>query len=366
MTAANIKQELKDKLREMLDKQLKAKNIFNCVLAVQSGDGEIDWAGAAGTANDTSKEKMQVDTPYFIASVTKMYAGAVIMQFHHKKLLDLDDPISKYLPAELIRGIHTYEGTDYVDKIKVVHLLSHTSGLADYFQQKQRNGKNVSDILDEKGDFGWDLKEIMRIHRDELSPRFVPGEANKAFYSDTNFQLLGAIIETVADKPLAQVFDEVIFKPLELENSYLFTLSSRKARQEPARIWFDDKALDAPKAMESFGPDGGIVATARECIAFTRAFFGGSLFPKSYLGDMKKWHGIFFPLEYGYSLMRFKLPRIMSPFKPAPELIGHSGSTASFSFYYPKKDLYLAGTLNQVKQPSRPFQLMLKVINAVK
>jgi D-alanyl-D-alanine carboxypeptidase len=365
MTAVNSKQGLADRLQGILDKQLKAKDIFNCVLAVQSGDGSIDWVGAAGIASNTRKELMQPDTPYFIASVTKMYTGAVIMQIHDKKLIDLDDLISKHLPSELIKGIHTYRGTDYVDRIKIVHLLSHTSGLADYFLQKRKDGQSFSDKLYRNGDFGWSIKVIMKIVREEMAPKFFPGEGNKAFYSDTNFQLLGAIIESVVDKPLADVFNEFIFQPLELNESYMFTLSSQKTRLQPAQIHFNDYALNTPKAMASFGPDGDMVATARECIAFTKAFFNGSLFPESYLKEMKQWKRIFFPLEYGYSLMRFKLPRMMSPFKPAPEFIGHSGSTASFSFYYPEKDLYLAGTLNQVKQPSRPFQLMLKVINAV-
>ena len=280
-------------------------------------------------------------------------------------MLNLDDQISKYLPSELTKGIHIYSGTDYIDKIKISHLISHTSELADYFTQKQKDSKYLSDKLDSNGDFKWDTNDIMRIVREEMAPSFIPGEGNKAFYPDTNFQLLGAIIETVTGKSLAEVYNEIIFEPLELKNSYLFSLSSQKLRSQPAQIYFDDKALDAPVAMESFGPDGGIVATARESITFTGAFFDSSLFPKSYLKEMKQWNRIFFPFEYGYCLMRFKLPRIVSPFKPAPELIGHSGSTASFSFYCPEKDFYLAGTLNQLKEQSRPFQLMIKVINAI-
>ena len=58
------------------------------MLAVQSADGKLDWTGAIGIANDTSKEIMQTDTPYFTASVIKMYTGAVIMHFHEKKIAE--------------------------------------------------------------------------------------------------------------------------------------------------------------------------------------------------------------------------------------------------------------------------------------
>jgi len=120
-----------------------------------------------------------------------------------------------------------------------------------------------------------------------------------------------------------------------------------------------------PKAMASFGPDGGIVSNTQESIVFLKAFLDGSLFSKDYLQEMKQWRKIFYPLQYGYGIMRFKLPRIMLPFKPIPELIGHSGATASFLFYCEDKDLYLAGTLNQIKEQSKPFRLMLDVINTL-
>lgn len=108
--------------------------------------------------------------------------------------------------------------------------------------------------------------------------------------------------------------------------------------------------MDIPKAMSSFGPDGGIVSTVHEGLTFLRAFLDGTLFPEHYLEEMKQWKGIFFPLQYGHGLMRFKLPRIFSPFKPSPELIGHSGASASFLFHCPDEDLYLADTLNQIKR----------------
>ncbi|MDO8869603.1 MAG: hypothetical protein Q7V10_02515 [Methanobacteriaceae archaeon] len=72
---------------------------------------------------------------------------------------------------------------------------------------------------------------------------------------------------------------------------------------------------------------------------------------------------IFFPLQYGIGLMRFKLPRIFSPFKSVPELLGHSGLSGAFSFYCPEKDIYLTGTVNQAAYPDLSFNLMVKIIN---
>lgn len=79
-----------------------------------------------------------------------------------------------------------------------------------------------------------------------------------------------------------------------------------------------------------------------------------------------RFYHIFFPLQYGYGLMRFKLPRRFSPFSISPELIGHSGSSASFLSYAPDLDLYLTGKMNQMNQRSAPFQWMIKVAQVFK
>jgi len=63
--------------------------------------------------------------------------------------------------------------------------------------------------------------------------------------------------------------------------------------------------------------------------------------------------------------MRFKLPRIFSPFSAVPELIGHSGASSTFLFRSDIGQLYIGGTLNQLENQRRPVQLMLKIIRIV-
>jgi CubicO group peptidase (beta-lactamase class C family) len=118
--------------------------------------------------------------------------------------------------------------------------------------------------------------------------------------------------------------------------------------------------------MTSFGPDGGMVSTVEDCLKFIKHFMGGELFRQtSTLDRMKNWKRIFTPFEYGLGLMRFKIPRIFSPFSEPPELIGHSGSTSAFLFHSDADQLYIAGTLNQIENQRRPVQLMLKIMKIV-
>ena len=80
---------------------------------------------------------------------------------------------------------------------------------------------------------------------------------------------------------------------------------------------------------------------------------------------MARWNAIFFPMQYGWGMMRINLPRAFSPFKPFPEYVGHSGSTGSFAYRCPEKSLYLVGTVNQVANPGRPIRLMMRIANLV-
>ena len=94
------------KLQATLDVQIGRANIHNVVVAMQSQDQRIDFVGAAGTADDKTGAATTLETPYFIASVTKMYTAAIIMQLYQENCIDLDVPVSKYLNTSLTHGIH--------------------------------------------------------------------------------------------------------------------------------------------------------------------------------------------------------------------------------------------------------------------
>ena len=94
----------------------------------------------------------------------------------------------------------------------VRHLLSHTSGIPDYYTKAPENGKSFFDILISEPDRIWTVEDTVAFARDNLIPEFAPGE--KASYADTNFQLLGFIIESVTRQSLHDVYKEVIFEPL--------------------------------------------------------------------------------------------------------------------------------------------------------
>jgi CubicO group peptidase (beta-lactamase class C family) len=337
------------------------------MLTVSTGGEDFHWSGAMGLADEAKGVKLTPDTPFYLASITKLFTAVTVMQLYEDGLLALDDPIARHLPAALIDGIHTYKGVDYTNRIQIQHLLSHTSGIPDYYEKAPKGGRSFFEILLAEPDREWSVEDTVQWARDKLKPSFTPGK--KAEYSDTNFQLLGFIIEAVTGRALHEVYLENIFKPLGMMHSYLHGRSEpiEVPGSTPARIYYKDMDITSHKAFASSWADGGLVSTMKDCLVFLKALNDGRLLKdKATLDLMHNWRPIQFPLKYGFGSMYFKLSWFMSPFSSVPAIWGHSGSTGSFLFYCEALDLYMVGSLNQAKSPGKPFQMMVKIMNLMK
>lgn len=349
-----IKEEF---LNEVVKKIADKKDVFSAVLCVESGDNKFSWTGAAGD--------MQKDSQYFIASVTKLYVTAVIMSLVEEERIELDDKISKYLPEEFMQGLHVLKGVDYSNDITVKHLISNTSGIPDYFFHKQPDGKTSGSELLNGKDGSWHLEKTIKLVK-ELTPNFVPGKKGKAAYSDTNYQLLGRIMEIITGKDIYEVFQKLVFDEINLKHTYAYKDSSDT---KPVPFYYKSKKLWLPNYCVSVTPEGGIVSTAEEVMIFLKEFFKGHFFPKENIENLKKWNLILPPPSlffYGIGLEKLFIPRIVSPFKPISEILGFWGQTGSFAWYNPDTDLYFTGTTNQINGAghSAVVKAILKIIKS--
>jgi CubicO group peptidase (beta-lactamase class C family) len=344
--------EKEKSLQSVLDKTVDGKKIFGTSFAVKK-DGST-WFGASGN--------ISTDESYFIASTTKLFTTATILRLKSEGKLNPDDKISNYLDKSTLNHLHVYKGRDYSNELTVKHLLAHTSGLPDYFQDKAANGKSLEDELTSGNDQFWTFEGVLERNR-AMKPLFVPGMKNKAHYSDTNFQLLGKIIEKGTGNSFAENCNASIIKPLGLSKTYLY-LDPKDTT--PKTLFYKSEPLVIPKAMSSTGPDGGMVSTSAEMLVFIEAFFTGKLFPSEYLNDLKEWNRIFFPMRSGIGIHLFKLPWIFNPTGTLPYFIGHSGLSGALAYYSPEENLYVAGTVNQVAHPDISFKTMIKLTQILK
>lgn len=354
MPSSGVQAALEAKLSRLLQKYdtRSDTNGVRFALAIPSRGWSWEWSSPG------SREQ------YFIASTTKLYVTTLIMQLRGEGILDLDWPASAYLDPAVMTGIHVLNGADSSDRITVKELLSHTSGIADYFEQRQQDGSTqIGDAL--KQDRAWTFNDVLRITKEQLTPKFAPSAPGKAFYSDTNYQLLGAVIEAVTGISFEEALRQRVLAPLGLEGTFPFTTETIDRYDSVAAMLYGAEPAVIPLAMASVRADGGIVSTAADGIVFLEAFMTGRLFPEEYLSQIQhRWNPIFPPLEYGMGMMRFALPRYYTLFKRIPAMIGHSGASGAVLFHVPELDLYVSGTVNQIKRRSLSYNLMTRLVLA--
>ena len=337
-------------IQALINKAIDDKFVFGISITVSQNDASLNFS--AGNLSSSDR--------FFIASTTKLFTSSVIFQLVDEGKIQLADTLKEFFTAENLANLHNLDDIEAAKQITIEQLLSHTSGLADYFLQK-KDRQTLFDQITHEQDIGWNFDDVLERTK-SIRSKFPPGQPGNAFYSDTNYQLLGKIIELIEGKPVADAFSARVFKKLKIKNTYLFQGSKDPLLKN---MYFKDKILKIPLAMESFGPDGGAVSTSSDLNVFIKAFFNGELFNKDHIEKGQVFNKIFFPLEYGIGFMRFKLPRIFSPFKPFPELLGHSGHSGAFAFYSQEKDLAICGTVNQIAKPSLSFQLLAKIISSL-
>ncbi len=315
---------------------------------------------ASSFIGEFNGKKIDEHTPYFLASATKLYVTALIMRLIENNLLQFDTPINRFFSAQQLKGLHKIKNIDYSDKITIENLLAHTSGLPDYFRQKHKDGTIFSQNIIAGNDIFFTIDDVLTMSKG-LKPAFPPSTVKRAFYSDTNYQLLGAIIEKISNMSFAKAVEQNIIIPLNLKNSWVFELEGKNSKRKIIPLRNKSSILNIPQAMSSVGADGAMVSSAHDGLIFIKAFFGGQLFSKDLLQLlMKKYRNIFFPLKYGTGIMLFSLPPIMSFFQKQPKLVGHSGISGAFLFAELNEDIFISGTINQISPPSLAYKFLLK------
>lgn len=338
-------------LDQIVSNIIEKKYIYGAVFYVSTDDLSIDLISASGNIKE--------DSQYYIASINKLFVSALILRLSSQNKLNLQDKIAKYLPEEIVQGLHIYKDKDYSEELSILHLISQTSGLPGYLIDKQANGKKAMAELEAGVDQPWPIDKVIWEVK-KMRPHFPPGKKGRAKYTDTNHQILSLIIEKITEKTIDKVLT-TLFQELNLTQTFVYEDTSK---QDFVPIQFKSKTVNLPLFLASTKND--IISTAKDQMTFLKAFFNGYFFPKERLVELEKWNNIFFPFKYGIGLQKFHLPRILTTFHPIPDMIGHSGSTGSVAFYIPEKKIYITGTTNQQAKPSIAFQKMIKIINELR
>jgi D-alanyl-D-alanine carboxypeptidase len=364
--------KLEASLSDLFERTLKNdESIHGAVLLVDAPDRDFFWKSAWGMSDEENNQAMDADDLFRAASIGKMTCATLVMKLVEAGTLGLDDNIHQYLPAGIIDGLHEYQGISSGDQITIRQLLNHSSGLPDYVTDGDINSNGLPDFLElliENPDEFWAPEQTVAFAKANLSPFFLPGQG--FHYSDTNYQLLGMIVQNVTGKQLQEVYRELLLDPIGMNNTYLEFYDSPRPKitgRGLSHVYFADLDYTNWKSASADWAGGGIVTTAYDLYLFLKKFSNNTVFSDpAIMDDMMAWEATGAPgVYYGLGMCRIVFDEAGLP--GSGEIWGHSGFPKSFLYYWPEQDVIIAGTLNQaIPLETDELQLVTEIIEILK
>jgi D-alanyl-D-alanine carboxypeptidase len=307
-----------DEFQRALDRARRDRGATGAAAAVAQ-DGRLLCAAASGRARGSTPAT--ADTPFVLASVTKMVTAALVVRLRDEGLLGLDDPVARWLP-----------GLPNAERITVRMLLSHTSGLEHYDETE-----DGEDRLDDPR-HRWTRQEALRLVRRSI---FSPGQ--RYDYNNTNYVALGEVIEHASGQGVDAVYRRVVADPLRLEGCF-FARDAAVARRLAAG--HDEQGAstfpgDGSVPTDTWGDtwtDGGLACTAGGIARIVDALFRGRIVEPASVREMTA----FGKGDYGLGVSH-------APDEDG-DWWGHDGSYGGFesqAWFDPRRRLTVVSLVNQ-------------------
>jgi len=352
MSNTDISQRIESHFRNQVQKD---KRVRNAYLLVHSDRLNVSLNIAEGKSGDIPANPKQ---PNHLASVGKLFTATLISILYEQGKLDFDDSIGKYLDDELIKGLHVYKGKEYSQDIKIKHLLKQTSGLYDVFY-------DLWEKMQKDPTFKTTPREAVLWGKDHLKPVATPGK--KHSYTDTNYYLLGFIIEKITGKKFHDVMHELIFEPLGMDHACMYGFSRPKKESEfpQAGLYFKNVDFRSVEGVHQIDYAGGsVMAPPDEFLLFMKALLNQTLIKKETLHIMLNDDvNMGFPMvgfRYGYSIWKMKTIPVIMPKEYFAW--GCVGVTGAFMFYHPATESYIIGTFNDFAYRGKALEFMARKV----
>jgi N-acyl-D-aspartate/D-glutamate deacylase len=248
-------------------------------------NGKIVYKKAFGVANFQTGETLTTRSAFNLASVSKQFYAMGILMLHEQKKLHLDDPLQQYFPQLPYPGV------------TIRHLLTHTSGIPEYFDWFNQH-KETLDTLTNEG-------LVSLYARVKPTADFAPGE--RWAYCNTNYVLLSALLERVSGKSAADFMQENICRPLKLNDTYAYHLLLPEIpknhvfgfKQENGQRRIDDLI-----AVDGVTGDGNMYSSVEDLFTWEQAWYTEKLVRKSTLAEalqpVKLNNGTTYPYGFGW------------------------------------------------------------------
>ena len=297
-------QDRRSSLQRQMD-ALVAAGVPGVVVLVHGKNGTLRLA--SGHSNLARKTPMRVTDRFRVGSITKSFVATVVLQLVGEGKLSLDDTVEHWLPGVVPNG----------DKITLRNLLSHRSGLYDYLSDPRVLKPYLS------GNFGyrWTPRRLVAVSASH-KPLFAPGTTTS--YSNTNYIVLGLIVEKATGNSIGAELKRRIFAPLQLRSTSLDTSPRMRPPYAHGYLVQGKQLQDVTAVSPSYAwTAGAIVSTADDLARFYRALLGGRLLGAHELRAMET------PKNgYGLGLARTPLPQSWGC---GGARWGHDGALAAYN-----------------------------------
>ncbi|MFN2094452.1 serine hydrolase domain-containing protein [Pantoea agglomerans] len=325
-------------------------------MAIGNNRGLV-WQGAAGYTDVEQQKLARPECVFGVGSITKVFVAVVILQLVEEQRISLDHTLVRYLSMDVLNQIPNAEAAT------IRELLSHYSGIPSWEDDPRwiRDGRGQCITPGKR----WASAEPLEYIRGG-KPIF---EVGKGFhYSNTNYTLLGLLVEKVTGQPFAQVIEQHILKPLEMDATELESVAAESPQNLSKRYhWatplFLKTAGTAP-SYKSVAPGlldvsssnmsvewaaGGFVSTASDIVKFMTALKSGQLLGSQMNQQMFAWLPAHSGKQMGLGIFRVSASH--------GSVIGHGGNVLGFSattWWFEETDCVLALLTNVGSMHSGP------------
>ncbi|MEC3877676.1 serine hydrolase domain-containing protein [Chryseobacterium salviniae] len=316
---------VKDKMSDYLDSLLVHHKVMGSFAFAEND--HPTFVKVVGFADVEKSQKANVNTQYRVGSISKTFTAVLVMKAVEEKKISLDKKLSDFYPE-----------IPNADKITIEHLLQHRTGihnLTDEGEYLQYNTKPQTENS---------LIDIIKKYQSDFEP------GSKHAYSNSNYILLGFILEKIYKKSYTEIVKEKITKPLKL------TLTEVGGKIDPSKnqaksYQFVNGKYEASTETDMSIPigAGNIISTPRELLTFILGLEKGKLLKKENVAKMKN-----FVDGYGYGLIKVPFGKEWG--------YGHTGGIDNFSsalYYFPTLKVAMAFTINQSNTDTNDISIKL-------
>ena len=231
-------------------------------------DGKIVYQRAFGFEDIKARRKATPETSYHVASVTKAFTASMAVMLHARGVIDLDQPVVKYLPKDVSISTKPEVGAT----ITLRQLASHTSGLPRGVPGPVQSVEGRYELEPER----------LYAHLARVKLEFDP--STDELYSNLGFGLLGHALERAAGKPFDRLLQEMVCDPLQLDRTAIHV--NDKLRLATGYSSSSPRREREHSYRERFASSGGLIASAPDLAEFLAAQMKPGFFSSEMLAEL--------------------------------------------------------------------------------